>query len=295
MRAKTGVALFASSMLLAGCGGGEPRADARTREPETASGPAATPEEAAPPAPSRTWTALPPTDAAAPASAATSASAAPAPTPTPEPLAMAEPEDSEQLHPAELLARVSLPAMRTGQVLGESVLEAQFAANPSLRPDDPEADAVTRGRRLVPALDGDLENSFDTPEALAEAILDAIERQSLDLFEELRINRTEFERYFWPEFPQSRPITNVTAADAWLFHNGHCRDGVTEALDTLGGRRLMLQTIRYGEGVARYRNFNLYHGVVIEAATPEGELVEIEAAPLFAERNGRWKVYIFDS
>jgi hypothetical protein len=208
---------------------------------------------------------------------------------------VARADENEGLHPAELTARVQLPTKRTGRPIGNSRLEAQFEANPALLPDDPESDAVTRGRRLVPALEGDLANSFDTPEALAEAILLAIEQQSIEPFEDLRVDRGEFERYFWPEFPQSRPITNVTAADAWLFHNGHCRDGVQEVLGELGGRRLYLQGLRYREGIARYRNFNLYHGVVMEAATEGGEIVEIEAAPVFAERNGRWKVYIFDS
>ncbi|MGQ0720427.1 MAG: hypothetical protein ACT4PE_02510 [Candidatus Eiseniibacteriota bacterium] len=290
MRARAaGVLLAAASTLLAACGGGEPRADASTREPEpelpaSASAVASAGLEAA-------------ATAAEPApQAASPTPRAPSPTPPPpEPLAMALPADSEDLHPAELLTRVSLPTMRLGRPLGESVLEAQFEADPSLRPDDPEADAVTRGRRLVPVIEGELARSFDTPEALAEALLDAIERESLDMFEELRIDRAEFERFFWPEFPQSRPITNATAADAWLFHNGHCRDGVLEMLDGLSGRRLHLQGLRYREGVARYRNFNLYHGVVIEAATAEGDLVEIDEATVFAERNGRWKVYIFDS
>jgi hypothetical protein len=284
VRAKAAT-LVAAAILVAGCGGAEPRADAGPREDAPSSG-------APPPAGEVVAAAA---EMPAPVAIERPVETGAPPAIAPEPLAMAPPEGAEELHPAELLSRVTLPTMKTGQAAGESVLEEQFRANPALRPEDPEADAVRRGRRLVPALDGNLANSFDTPEALAEAILAAIEQQSVDAFEQVRVDHREFERFFWPEFPQSRPITNVTAADAWLFHNGHCRDGVLEMIDQLGGQRLHLQSLRYREGVARYRNFNLYHGVVIEAATDAGDLVEIEAAPIFAERNGRWKAYIFDS
>jgi len=70
---------------------------------------------------------------------------------------------------------------------------------------------------------------------------------------------------------------------------------VKEGLFRWGGTDLSLRNIRHEKGVARYANFNLHHGVVLEAVTDRGERVEIEIAPVFAERNGLWKVYMFES
>jgi hypothetical protein len=175
------------------------------------------------------------------------------------------------------------------------MLADQFAAHPELLPDDPEADSVERGRRLVGPVDMELDGGFDTPEALAEAFLDAVFYESQDMFHEIRVREGEFRTIFWPEFPQSRPITNVSAADAWQFHNVHCLDGVQEVLDRFGGQRLHLQEVRVTTGIAPYRNFNLYKGVVIEAADDDGNLVSIGLAPVFAERNGLWKIYMYDA
>jgi hypothetical protein len=203
------------------------------------------------------------------------------------------PDPAEIVHPSELLERMKIHPYPMGEPEGESLLEEYFEKNPELRPNDPEADAVRRGRRLVGPVDRELELAFDTPEKLAETYLDAIFLESMELFDEIRVSEEEHEAIFWPEFPQSRPITNVEAGEAWFYHQGHCREGVQEVLQRYAGQRLWLVGIRYEEGVARYRNFNLYHGVVIEAQTQDGATVDLEWAPTFAERNGRWKIYIY--
>lgn len=197
------------------------------------------------------------------------------------------------VHPSEILEKLRLQRHPMGEPPGEPVFAEYFEQHPELKPDDPEAHSVQRGRRLVGPIDRELELSYDTPESLAEGYLDAVFLESIELFDELRITKDEHETIFWPEFPQSRPITNVEAGEAWFFHQGHCREGVMEALARWGGKRLWLQGIRYEGGIAQYRNFNLYHDVVIEAQAPDGTKVDLPWAVTFAERNGRWKIYIY--
>jgi hypothetical protein len=141
----------------------------------------------------------------------------------------------------------------------------------------------------------ELFGAYDTPEELAQVVLDAIAIGDAGLLHVQRVTEREFAQIFWPEFPQSRPATNIRVDDAWMFHDAECRDGVKEALHRWGGTELALRSIRWEEGIAQYANFNLYHGVVLEAVTDRGEPVEVEIAPLFAERNGRWKVYMYAS
>ena len=220
--------------------------------------------------------------APAPASAKT--------TPEPAPL-QAAPEPAGGLHPSELTDLVDMPRVETGKPPQPTLLD-QLGYE---LPPDPEAESVHRGRRLVKSIKTELSGAYDTPEELAQVVLDAIFFDDAGLLHEQRVTREEFDEIFWPEFPQSRPATNIKPHDAWMFHNAECLDGVKEMLFRWGGMELSLRNIRYEEGLAQYANFNLYHGVVLEAVTDRGEVVEIPYVPMLAERNGRWKVYMFAS
>jgi hypothetical protein len=71
-------------------------------------------------------------------------------------------------------------------------------------------------------------------------------------------------------------------------------DGISEARHRWpDGTELHLVDIRYETGIQQFRNFNLYKGVVIEAIDDRGNAVELDVAPVFVERNGQWKVYIY--
>ncbi|MGH2571063.1 MAG: hypothetical protein ACRDGR_07550, partial [bacterium] len=199
---------------------------------------------------------------------------------------------TSDLHPSELVDRVDIPRMDIGQPVREVLFDL---TNLSGAAPDPEADSVQRGRRLVEPIEAELSGAYDTPEELAQVVLDGISIGDAGLLHDQRVTKREFAEIFWPEFPQSRPETNIQSHDAWMFHDAECHDGVKEALHRWGGTELRLQTIRWEKGIAQYANFNLYHGVVLEAVTDRGELVEVEIAPLFAERNGRWKVYMYAS
>lgn len=221
----------------------------------------------------------------------TAAPAAPAPAKdAPEPAASpAQPDDG--LHPSELVDLVEMPRVKMGQPRQPTLLEQMGHE----LPPDPEADSVYRGRRLVKSIQTELSGAYDTPEELAQVVLDAIFFDDAGLLHEQRVTRKEFDEIFWPEFPQSRPATNIQPHDAWMFHDAECLDGVKETLFRWGGMELSLRNIRYEEGLAQYGNFNLYHGVVLEAVTDRGEVIEIPYVPMLAERNGRWKVYMFAS
>ena len=161
---------------------------------------------------------------------------------------------------------------------------------------DEEHESVARGRRLVSGReDYELSGTYASADELAQAILDAFLHSDPARLHELHVTRSEFEQLFWPEFPQSRPATNIQPIDAWGFHFAACSDGVMSGLTRHGGRQLFLQHVGYESGIAPYTNFTLYHGVVIEAVDDRGESVEVNVATVFAERKGRWKVYMFNS
>lgn len=187
--------------------------------------------------------------------------------------------------------RDDIPMAPMGTPKRSTILDGKNVERPV---DDPEADSVQRGRRLVdPREDLELERGFESADALAQAVLDRILWNEFDPLLDLRISKTEFRDVFWPEFPTSRPVTNIHADEAWSFHDADSRDGVTELLSGFGGRELHLTGLRFEIGFAPYTNFNLYRGAVIEAVDDRGEPVVLRAATTFAERNGRWRIFTY--
>ncbi|MBN1827020.1 MAG: hypothetical protein JW958_12230 [Candidatus Eisenbacteria bacterium] len=165
----------------------------------------------------------------------------------------------------------------------------------SAKERDPEIESVYRGRRLVePMEDYELEGwYYDSVDDVARAVLEAIEEDTETALRRLVVTKEEFDILFWPEFPTSRPFTNITSNDAWLIHKGNTLDGIVELRTAYGGKELLFGWAQVVTGLAEYTNFNLYKGIEIHAFTRTGEEIVIDQVKTIAERNGRWKVYMY--
>jgi hypothetical protein len=208
-----------------------------------------------------------------------------------EPAESSAPEGGP-LHPSELLGTREVRRAQMGSEKRKTVFDGM-----DLGRNDPELESFYRGRRIVDLLPDDgsmeLESSYDTPEELAQAILDQALYGDREGLKALLVTREEFSEIFWGEFPQSRPATNIQWTEAWGFHHAQCNEGLDNVLKEFTGLEVRVRYVEFREGLAQYKNFNLYKGVVIHGTTDRGDAVAFSGAPVFAERNGRWKVYMF--
>jgi hypothetical protein len=193
-------------------------------------------------------------------------------------------------HPTKALGIATVALAPMGEDPGESILDGIEDPN---RVKDLEADALRTGKRVVGPISEDLGGGYDSAEDLARAILTAVRANDTKALHSLRVSNREFARIFWPEFPQSRPATNVQADDAWFFHDASCHDGVSEIVSEFGGRDLELFEVQCKKGRLDYTNFDLYDDIVIEAVDSRGERISIPWATTFAERHGKWKVFLY--
>jgi hypothetical protein len=160
-------------------------------------------------------------------------------------------------------------------------------------PDDPESLSVVTGRRRAQAVDLDLDGGARTIEDLARHVLAAIHARDERALHALRLTRREFETICWPEFPESRPITRITAADAWDLSLPTSLAGAGRTVGTYGGRPLELIRVDVAHRQP-YRNFRLHRGVVIVARDgADGSEIGIRFLPSIVERNGRFKALLF--
>lgn len=160
-------------------------------------------------------------------------------------------------------------------------------------PADPESASVRLGRREAPEVSDLFQGGATSMDEFGRLVVAALNaRDGLELHS-LRVTQGEFEKVIWREFPQSRPITNITAADAWSLSDPRSRTAVSRAVSAHGGRRLRFLTIESGS-VQTFTNFLLHRDVVINAVD-EGtaEIHKLTLAPSIAERKGRFKALLY--
>ena len=160
-------------------------------------------------------------------------------------------------------------------------------------PDDPESTSVITGRRDAPLVSLELDGGASSKEDLAHMLLAAISAKDEHAMHELRVTHNEFQTICWPEFPESRPVTHITANDAWLFSITKSMAGARSAVGSYGGRTLELVRVVSLPPFA-YKNFNLYREVTIVARDyGSRQEVRLKFMPSIVERHGRYKALLF--
>ncbi|HYR51885.1 MAG TPA: hypothetical protein VET83_04655 [Candidatus Dormibacteraeota bacterium] len=160
-------------------------------------------------------------------------------------------------------------------------------------PADPESMSVVTGRREAPEVSLELAGGAPSRDALAREILTALHARDESALAQLQITRREFEILCWPEVPESRPVTHISAEDAWSFSTNASHAGRGRMVSLYGGRDLEFLRLE-SEGSFPYRNFVRHYGMALLVKDRgTGEILRIVAAPSWIERHGRFKILIF--
>ena len=161
-------------------------------------------------------------------------------------------------------------------------------------PSDPESLSVITGRRESKLVDLPFAGGRDSLAGLGRAVLAALASQRADSLAALCISRREFEQILWLDFPESRPVTGLTAMDGWRPLSMRLSSGIAGALSEYGGAPLAYESVTVASGVKEYQNFRLHRGIVIAARDTTGAPVEVRFVRSIAEREGRFKIYSTD-
>jgi hypothetical protein len=159
-------------------------------------------------------------------------------------------------------------------------------------PADPESASVRIGRRLnAPVVDIPYTNGLGSVDEVAQTFVKAICAGDADTLYNLCITYDELKDIMWLEFPQSRPITNLTADDAWMFLNARNTSGINSACKDYLGRDLRLLRVERRDTVMVFKNFNLHRGLTLVVENERGEEEKITNLRTVAERKGVYKIY----
>lgn len=160
-------------------------------------------------------------------------------------------------------------------------------------PADPESMSVITGKRDAPLVSLELSDGASSMDDLARMLLAGVSARDETAMHTLRLTKNEFRTICWPEFPNSRPITNITLDDAWMFSMAKSKEGIDHTLDDYGGRTLELVRVASLPPIA-YRNFNLYRDVTLVTRDyGSRKEVRLHFMPSVVERHGRYKALLF--
>ncbi len=161
-------------------------------------------------------------------------------------------------------------------------------------PSDPESMSVVTGRRESKLVALEFAGGSDSLAGLGRAVVFALAENRADALAALCVSRREFEEILWNDFPESRPVTGLTALDGWRPLSMRLSSGIAGALSEYGAAQLTFERVTATLGVKEYRNFRLHRGIVIAARDSSGVPVELRFVRAVAERKGRYKIYSTD-
>jgi len=137
-----------------------------------------------------------------------------------------------------------------------------------------------------------LDPAFDSPEALARAILERYAAGDADGLRRLALTEQEFRQRVWPELPASRPERNLPFFYVW----GDLKQKSDGSLATLiarhRGRHVQLDAIRFGARTP-YKTFVVHRDSVFAIRDSGGPVEEVRLCGSMIEQDGRWKVFSY--
>lgn len=137
-----------------------------------------------------------------------------------------------------------------------------------------------------------LGHAHGSPEALASAVLDALQRRDEARLRQLALDEHEFRRHVWPSLPAARPERNLPFSYVWGDLKQKSDLLLATALTRHGGRAYRLVEVRFAAVPVDYPGFRVHRATVlrVEAA---GVSDEIRVSGSFIEKGGDWKVFSY--
>lgn len=138
-----------------------------------------------------------------------------------------------------------------------------------------------------------LANTFESPEALAQGVLDALARRDLTRLNALALSEAEFKAYVWPALDVSRPERNVPFDYAWGQMKQRSDGSLGGTVSRYAGRSLRFVRTRFTGETTQYRTFSVMRESEIGAADETGRELILRLYGSAMVKDGRYKLYSY--
>lgn len=139
-----------------------------------------------------------------------------------------------------------------------------------------------------------LENTFDSPEAVSEAVLSALEAGDYETLRSYALSEAEFRLIVWPELPASRPERNVPLSYAWRDLNQKATNRLRGLVATRGGHRYELVRVEFEGETTSYESFKVHRDSRLVVRNEQGTVESVRFFGSIIEREGRYKLFSYN-
>jgi hypothetical protein len=141
-----------------------------------------------------------------------------------------------------------------------------------------------------PALDWGLES----PQAVAEAVVAALDARDVRALERLSVNEQEFRRLVWPRQPAARPERNIPWEYAWRSLAGRSRFQLRGRLsEWVHDNRFTVVGLTFAGETTDYRDYRVHRRSVVTVRDAAGRLETIRIFGSLIEQGGRYRVFSY--
>ena len=140
---------------------------------------------------------------------------------------------------------------------------------------------------------GALSHTFESPEALAQAVLTRLAQKDLAGLRALPLSEAEFREHVWPELPTSRPERNVPFGYAWGQLKQQSDGHLENTFARYAGKPLTFVRARYTGETTTYESFAVMRESEIVAADDTGRQLILRLYGSALVKDGRYKVFSY--
>lgn len=135
--------------------------------------------------------------------------------------------------------------------------------------------------------------TLDSDDAVARAVLAAVERHDREALLGMALTVDEFEHLVWPTLPVSRPEVGMPMAYVWNDTATKSRGFLAETLHTYGGQRFDLVGIEFRGETTYHDGYQVSRKAHLRVRDADGRERTIRVFGSIIRQNGRSKVYSY--
>ena len=135
--------------------------------------------------------------------------------------------------------------------------------------------------------------TFESPEAVAEAVLDALAADDGPALLALALTEMEFRTFVWPELPSSRPERGLPFEYAWGDLHQKSTNELRRLVAGAGGRRYELLDMTFDGESTPYETFTVHRESRLKVRDPEGIERDVRLFGSVLQRGGEYKLFSY--
>jgi hypothetical protein len=139
-----------------------------------------------------------------------------------------------------------------------------------------------------------LSYTFDSPEALTQAFLDALYLEDVDALKKFGLNEGEFRLHVWPELPVSQLDKPLPFEYGWNDLHQKSMNSLRRTYATYGGKKLKFIRLEFEDETTDYETFKVLRDARVVVLDEErNEEMRLDLFGSIMEKRGRFKLFSY--